>query len=141
MADSSYILYSVITAGLFSQGLKILFIIFRHKQAFHIKDFFITGSMPSTHSSLVSALALSIFLSEGISTAFAASLVLALIVIRDAMGVRRSVGEEGKIINKIIKAARIKLPEMHYALGHTFTEVFVGIIIGIASSIAVYYLI
>ena len=104
----------------------------------HVKDIVVTGGMPSTHSALVWAMAVSIFLSEGISTAFVLSVVLLVIVLRDAMGVRRTAGEEGHIIHQIIKKTNLKIKEYHYAMGHTPKQVVVGSVIGIAVSFIVY---
>ncbi|MFC1769337.1 divergent PAP2 family protein [Nanoarchaeota archaeon] len=127
----------IISAGL-TQLIKISILVFKHKQQFYWKDFFVTGGMPSAHSSVVTSLSLIIFLTEGLSSSFFISIVLMLIVIRDAMGVRRSVGEEGKILNDIIKKSKLKVPKVHYSLGHTPKEVFVGVVIGILTSVIIY---
>ena len=132
------VLVSVVVAGVLCQLLKILIFIFVHKQRLHVKDIVVTGGMPSTHSALVWAMAVSIFLSEGISTAFVLSVVLLVIVLRDAMGVRRTAGEEGHIIHQIIKKTNLKIKEYHYAMGHTPKQVVVGSVIGIAVSFIVY---
>ena len=95
--------------------------------------------MPSSHSAFVIALAMIIYLEEGTTAAFAISLVFAMIVIRDAFGVRRSVGNEGKAIEKLFKMHHVD-SKFHYALGHTPKQVFVGSLIGFVVSIAVHYL-
>ncbi len=136
--DISKVIIPTLLAGIVAQALKIAIFMIKHKRKFHIKDLIVTGSMPSSHSALVSALTLSIALHEGYNTTFAIALILTLIVLRDAMGVRREAGEEGKMLNKIIKAARLKLPEEHYALGHTPLEVSVGIVIGVLTAVLVY---
>jgi len=63
---------------------------------------------------------------------------LAVIVIRDALGVRRTAGEEGKLLNRVIKATKLKLPPVHYSLGHLPKEVACGVAIGLASAIVLY---
>jgi len=79
----------------------------------------------------VTALCLSILWTEGWrNPIFVLSAVLAVVVIRDALGVRRTAGEEGKTINSIIRLAHVRTPLVHYSLGHTPTEVAVGIAIG-----------
>ena len=93
--------------------------------------------MPSSHSAFVVSLTTIIYLVEGITTAFAVSLVLAFIVIRDAFGVRRTVGEEGYIINEIIKKIKIK-KKTHFAMGHTPLQVLVGSVIGFVMALLVY---
>lgn len=138
------VLWSVVVAGVFAQLLKILIFKFKHKQKFHINDLIVTGSMPSAHSALVTSLAISVYLTEGLTKGLNPVVILAavfaVVVIRDAFGVRRTAGEEGKIIDKIIKASKLKVKTFHYSLGHTPKEVTAGIIIGIISSILVYFL-
>jgi acid phosphatase family membrane protein YuiD len=136
----SKVIIPIILAGMISQGLKIILFTIKHKKKFHLKDLIVTGGMPSTHSALVVSLSVAIGLYEGCSTAFVISVVLALVVLRDAFGVRREAGEEGRMLNKVIKAAKLKLPKEHYALGHTPLEVFVGTIIGVLTAVLSYIL-
>ena len=134
------IFLSILMAGAVSQILKIIIITVKHKQKFSFKDFIVTGGMPSTHSALVSSLAAIIFLEQGLSALFFVVLTFSLIVLRDSMGVRRSVGEEGKAIEKIAKYGRIKIDRFRYALGHTPVEVAAGLFIGFISAIFSYYI-
>jgi len=135
------IFLSILLAGVVSQLTKILIFKLKYKQKFHYKDLIVTGGMPSAHSALVGSLTTIIWLNEGFSTLFFAVLTFSLIVLRDAIGVRRSVGEEGKVIEKIIKYEKIKISKFHYALGHTPKQVAVGLIIGIASALVSYSLV
>jgi|TARA_Y100000310_G_scaffold187486_2_gene187525 hypothetical protein len=135
------IFLSILLAGVASQLTKILIFKLKYKQKFHYKDLIVTGGMPSAHSALVGSLTTIIWLNEGFSTLFFAVLTFSLIVLRDAIGVRRSVGEEGKVIEKIIKYEKIKISKFHYALGHTPKQVAVGLIIGIASALVSYSLV
>src|SRR3990167_3330475 len=108
---------AVLAGGFGAQLLKLVIYWFNHKSlSWH--DLVVTGGMPSSHSAFVISLATIIYLVEGNTTAFAISLVLAFIVIRDAFGVRRSVGEEGLIITKIVKKMRMKMTT-HFSMGHT----------------------
>jgi len=95
-----------------------------------------TGGMPSSHAALACALCVSIAFAEGAtSNIFFLSLWFALVVLRDAMGVRRSAGLSTKALNSIGKAAAEKLGvEFHPAkevLGHTPLEVVVGGLLGV----------
>tara|TARA_Y100000031_G_scaffold110141_1_gene121239 strand:- start:2058 stop:2501 length:444 start_codon:yes stop_codon:yes gene_type:complete len=135
------IFLSILLAGVVSQLTKILIFKLKYKQKFHYKDLIVTGGMPSAHSALVGSLTTIIWLNEGFSTLFFAVLTFSLIVLRDAIGVRRSVGEEGKVIEKIIKYEKIKISKFHYSLGHTPKQVAVGLIIGIASALVSYSLV
>lgn len=95
-----------------------------------------SGGMPSSHSTIVTCLALCTGLFEGFDTpVFALCCVLALVVMYDASGIRRAAGQQAKIINLIIDEwnesdpveKQIKLKEL---LGHTPIEVFAGAVFG-----------
>lgn len=129
---------AVLVGGFGAQLLKLLIFFFRHKSlSWH--DLVVTGGMPSSHSAFVVSLATIIFLEEGTSTAFVISLVLAFIVLRDAFGVRRTVGMEGKQIEKLLKLHKLK-SKFHYSMGHTPLQVAVGAVIGLISSLAIFFL-
>lgn len=132
------ILLAVLLAGFGAQVLKLIVLWFKHK-TLSFRDMIVTGGMPSSHSAFVVSLATSVYLAEGASTAFAVSLVLAVLVIRDAFGVRRTVGEEGLIINQILKKVHLKT-KTHFSLGHTPLQVLAGSLLGLAVSLLVYYL-
>ncbi|MDP3698837.1 MAG: divergent PAP2 family protein [Nanoarchaeota archaeon] len=132
------IAFAVLVAGFGAQLLKLIIFFFRHKSlSWH--DLVVTGGMPSSHSAFVVSLATIIYLEEGLSTAFVISLVLALIVLRDAFGVRRTVGMEGKQIEKLLKLHKLK-SKFHYSLGHTPLQVAVGAALGLISSGMVFFL-
>jgi len=126
------ILLTVIIAVTITQTIKILLSIKEKK--FTWRSLIETGSMPSSHAALVVSLATIIFLTEGLSTTFVIASVLAVIVIRDAIGVRRTAGEEAIALKKILRKTKIRAT-IHPARGHTPLEVFVGSIIGIAIAI------
>jgi len=132
------VLLAVILAGFGTQLIKLIIYFFKNK-SLKFKDIFVTGGMPSSHSAFVVSLATIIYLVEGASTAFAISLILAMIVLRDAYGVRRAVGEEGVIINKILKKVKMKT-DTHFAMGHTPMQVIVGSLVGFAVSLLVFFL-
>ena len=126
------VFYSIIIGFILSQGLKM--ILFLRHGNLHFKDLFVTGGMPSSHSAVVTALAVSVYMTQGLSPLFLTTLVLATIVIRDALGVRRTAGEEGKLLNRVIKATKLKLPPVHYSLGHLPIEVAAGVALGFVSA-------
>jgi len=128
---------AVLMGGFGAQLLKLIIFFFRHKSlSWH--DLVVTGGMPSSHSAFVVSLATIIYLEEGLSTAFVISLVLALIVLRDAFGVRRTVGMEGKQIEKLLKLHKLK-SKFHYSMGHTPLEVTIGALLGVLSAVLVFY--
>ncbi len=130
------IFLAVVIAGLGVQIIKIL-IYFAENKKLSWKDLLVTGGMPSSHSALMTSLVTIIFLIEGTTTSLVISLVLAAIVIRDAFGVRRSVGEEGLLLNKIAKNLKLH-KKLHYAMGHTPAQVLVGSVLGVVIAYLVY---
>lgn len=107
--------------------------------------FWRTGGMPSSHSALVTSLAVSLGFRNGFtSDVFLLAAAFAMVVIRDAIGVRRSSGLQAKTLNEIgdkLKTKGLldeyrKLKEVN---GHKPSEVimgcFLGIFIGIAFSV------
>ncbi len=124
----SRIILAVLLAGFGAQLVKIILLWFKHKRlSWH--DLIVTGGMPSSHSAFVVSLAAAVYFQEGTSTAFAISLVFAFVVIRDAFGVRRSVGNEGKAIEKLFKMHKVD-SKFHYSMGHTPAQVFFGSLVG-----------
>ncbi|MCL2608636.1 MAG: divergent PAP2 family protein [Treponema sp.] len=104
-----------------------------------------TGGMPSSHSAVVCSLSASIAFSEGLtSNIFVFSLWFALVVLRDAVGVRRSAGLLARALNGLGRAASEKLGiDFHLVKevqGHTPLEVVVGALLGIFISAALFLL-
>jgi uncharacterized protein len=104
-----------------------------------------SGGMPSSHSAFVSALTLSVYLLEGITTEFIIALCLSIIVIADALGVRRQVGHQATLLNLLLKEIKpllrkkLKLPiVLKELVGHSGAQVIVGCLLGIVVSLAVY---
>jgi uncharacterized protein len=129
------ILLALILAFLGSQGFKVVYNISKRK-SFSWHDIFETGGMPSGHSALVMALTTSIYLLEGLSSAFLISAILSFIVIRDATGVRYSAGLQGQLLTKLLKKHKLfKKQAPHFALGHTPMQAFVGSVVGFLSAI------
>jgi hypothetical protein len=131
------VFWSIVLAGAIAQGLKMALIYAKH--GLHPADVVVTGGMPSAHTALVCALVLIEYLTSGFSNLFFVTVVLAVIVIRDALGVRRTAGEEGQIIAKLVKKAKLHITDFHYSLGHTPSQVIVGAIIGFLSAGIAYY--
>ena len=140
---ASPVFWAIIVAVIAAQGVKIVLLVFKQRQKFIWEDLFVTGSMPSAHAAIVVSLIVILLLTEGFSPLFFVSFLFAAIVIRDAVGVRRTVGEESKVLTNVITVLKTKFHiaisrKMHQSLGHQPIEVFVGTLIGIASAIVVY---
>jgi hypothetical protein len=106
------------------------------------------GGMPSGHSATVSAMACAAGLIYGLeSFEFAITCMVAIIVMHDAMGVRRETGKQGKVLNEMIEFFRTegiieafsksdKIYEfweetLKEFVGHTPLQVIVGSVLGI----------
>ncbi len=96
------------------------------------------GGMPSSHSSLVTALAHGIGLSVGYdSVMFALAVVVAMVVIYDATGIRRQSGLQAEAINVLVHDLLKGHPLRHEkqlreVLGHSPLEAMVGLCLGLA---------
>ena len=103
---------------------------------FNFKRIMGAGGMPSSHSAVVTGLATVVGKYQGIETPiFAVSLILALVVMYDACGIRRAAGKQAVLLNKIIETpglTGVQVSErLVEVLGHTPIQVFVGALIGI----------
>lgn len=103
-----------------------------------------SGGMPSSHSATVTSLATATCYIYGANSfEFAIALIFSIVVMYDAMGVRRETGIQAKVLNEILDAfadmgsdmsPQDKLKEF---VGHTPLQVLAGAILGIL--IAVIY--
>ena len=95
-----------------------------------------TGGMPSSHSALICALAAGLGAKYGFdSPHFAMAVVISMIVVYDAQGVRRQAGEHARAINQIIaellSGKEISEKQFQEVLGHSRLEVAAGVLFGI----------
>lgn len=132
------VLLAALTAWFIAQVLKVLieFIILKR---WNWALLFQAGGMPSSHSAMVSAMALSIGLYMGFDLpVFAVASILAMIVIYDATGIRREAGRQAILINSIIEEiAKGKLAQhkrLKEVLGHTPGEAILGTLLGLGIS-------
>jgi uncharacterized protein len=134
MMLSAYLL----TAGLawaVAQAIKYLLGVVSGGQWYDTSKILNSGNMPSVHTATTVALTVTIGLQDGTGSAlFALSLLLTAIVAYDAMGVRRSSGEQGIALIAML-GKKVKQP--YLALGHQPLEVAVGAIVGLAVSLFV----
>ena len=107
-----------------------------------------SGGMPSSHSATVCALTVATYYEFGAANfEFAISLLVAIIVMHDAMGVRRETGIQAKLLNEILRtfedmgrseiSAHDKLKEF---VGHTPLQVLIGALLGILVAVLIYNL-
>jgi len=101
---------------------------------------FASGGMPSSHSATVMALVTVIGLRDHINSGlFGLGVLFALIVMYDAVKVRRSSGEQGAAIQALIKesGSKVKLPRA--AKGHTPLEAVIGASLGVLIGAVVFF--
>jgi acid phosphatase family membrane protein YuiD len=105
--------------------------------------FFTTGGMPSSHSCLVTSTAMAVGLHYGFDTPlFAVALTLALVVVYDAMGVRRQAGKQAQKINvlveELLKGHPINEKHLLEAIGHTPLEALGGVLLGLTVAVSLW---
>lgn len=102
------------------------------------------GGMPSAHSALFSSLVtISYILYSWQSFEFAMSVIMYLVVVRDAVGIRWHLGNHGKILKQLIHEHTkdnepIRHEKIVTRLGHTPAEAFVGTMCGIGIAVILY---
>ena len=133
----NYMLISAALGWIGAQIIKIFTGMFKERKFSLSYLLFSTGGMPSSHSAVVCALTTASIMQNGWGSGFTAiCIILSLVVMMDASGVRYETGKQAKILNKITKEifsgdpelANIGLKEL---VGHTRFQVFVGAVFGI----------
>lgn len=149
MLSRMYPFWSFIIAVVVAQLLKPVFVYFRTKH-FQPELIFSSGGFPSSHTAGVMALSLAVGLEDHFdSTIFAVSLAFSIIVSYDAANVRYYAGKNISLTKRIIEDLNaenllntnepIYLEKIKEVLGHKWSEVISGGIIGLIISYAIYY--
>ena len=136
----NFCLMSIAVSWILAQIIKIFTGYFENDNKFNLIKFLCgTGGMPSSHSATVMSLVVSSAIEYGFgSFCFAASVLLAIIVMNDAMGVRYETGKQAKVINQLVKEifSGKKTADVNKNLkelvGHTPLQVLVGALLGAA---------
>ncbi len=100
-----------------------------------------TGGMPSSHSALVTSVAVSAGFQEGFNSSLFISLsCYGLLVIRDSVGVRRSAGLQAIMLNRLGRELErrngIPFRPVKEINGHTASEAIIGSLIGFFIAVA-----
>ena len=138
---SNRILIAGALGWLTAQVLKtIIFAITNH--GINWSRLFGDGGMPSGHSATVTAIAVSCGMELGFdSPIFAVACFMAIIVMHDAMGVRRETGKQSQVLNHLVEVVYAKnlTPEekLKEFVGHTPLQVFFGFILGLCIAIII----
>ena len=97
------------------------------------------GGMPSGHTALVVSLTTALFLEVGISPVFMTGLVLAILVMYDAVKVRIEIERQAQVINRLLEEKGVS-ERLEENVGHTPAEVMVSLVMGIVIPILIYHL-
>ena len=130
-------LLTAVAAWFVAQLLKTIIYCIVNKK-FDINRLVGDGGMPSGHSATVTALAIRSAMDFGTaSSGFAIAAILAIVVMHDAMGVRRESGKHAKALNEIIAIMSTQTDSISQDkalkefLGHTPLQVVAGALLGV----------
>ncbi|MFC0212186.1 divergent PAP2 family protein [Paenibacillus chartarius] len=125
---------------------------FAEKRSLNWSELSGTGGMPSSHSAGAAALATYVAMKKGVcSIDFAISALFGLIVMYDAMGIRRSAGEMAVELNEMdaeLERLNGRHPGLYHErrkealkekLGHEPEEVAAGALLGAATGLVSYW--
>lgn len=133
-------LIAIIAAWFCAQGIKYLGMSIKDRSWRQLRRLYVSGNMPSAHSTSVVALAVLIALKDGIDTIqFAIVILFGLIVMYDAVMVRRSSGEQGTAVRQLIEELKSGVVKPRAAQGHTPLEVLAGALLGTIIGIVVFF--
>ncbi|CAI0469645.1 unnamed protein product [Linum tenue] len=121
-----------------AQSIKVCLNFFVERR-WDFRILFASGGMPSSHSALCTALTTSVAFCHGVADSlFPVCLGFSLIVMYDAIGVRRHAGMQAEVLNMIVEdmfqghpISERKLKEL---LGHTPSQVVAGALLGILAA-------
>lgn len=127
------LLLIVFGAWTIAQGIKVIVSAGSEKKI-KLRRFIEPGGMPSSHAAVVVALLTGVGVKEGMgSTIFIVTLVLALVTIYEAIGVRRETGRQAELLNELSRHLSPRSPvkyKLTERLGHNPIEVLMGGILG-----------
>jgi len=131
----NHVLLSALAAWGLAQGLKIPLDYF-HSQRWNWALLLSVGGMPSSHAALVVAATHAIGLYEGFGTPlFGLGVVICMVVIYDATGIRRQAGIHAQTINvlvdQLLKGHPVSEYQLREVLGHTPLEALGGFVLGL----------
>lgn len=149
----NYVLTAAVISWCTAQIIKTILNFIQTKK-FNAERLFGAGGMPSSHSALVCSATIAMCRECGVgSPEFAIMFIVAMIVMYDAMGVRRSAGLHAREINRINRIFAVKgiktsdesdkpdsekkKKELKEYLGHTPFEVLGGALLGILISMLI----
>ena len=134
------VLWTPVAAWLLSQTLKMIVASISARK-FQFTRLFGDGGMPSSHSAFVTSMATMVGWCCGVGSApFAIAIILAFIVMHDAMGVRRETGKQAVTIRQLADAVnaqflekdeQIRAEKLKVLVGHSPIQIVMGMLFGI----------
>lgn len=140
--SSLYPLVTALLSNILAQVLKTVVYYYRTGK-WDLHWVIASGGFPSSHSSTVTSLSLSIGIQEGFDSAiFAVTTIFSFIVMYDACHVRYYSGKNIELTQQLVKDLR-EMTGLHFddpiyqeklknVLGHKFVEVIGGFVVGLA---------
>jgi uncharacterized protein len=134
------ILIAPLAAAIIGQLTK--FLIKANGLKFNRQSFSSYAGMPSSHAAMAGSLMASVGLIQGFnSPLFFVCIIFSFFIIRDALGLRNYVGQNGQTLNSLIKNLSDnkiinleKQPRLIEKVGHTPTQIIAGLILGVLVS-------
>ena len=130
---NNQILVNSLLAWAAAQIIKTILYAAVHRQI-DLHRLFGDGGMPSGHSATVTAMATTAALEYGLdSPIFAITAIFGIVVMHDAMGVRREAGKHAEVLNNLMASLSKDAPPeevLKEFLGHTPLQVCFGALLG-----------
>ncbi|HQB51024.1 MAG TPA: divergent PAP2 family protein [bacterium] len=119
-----------------------------NKQKLTWSALWVYSGMPSGHSAITVALTTIIGLEKGWDyPGFSIALVFTLLILRDAAGLRRQLGNHGLMLNELVADLKDDnyldnhYPHLLERIGHTPLQIMVGSLIGFLVAVVVYFIV
>lgn len=129
------ILTAITISWFLSQLIKSVYALLKPGRLSFIGTLLRQGGLVSSHSAVVSSLGISCGLICGFDSAeFAICFVVAVITLLDAGGVRYTTGKMSRFLNSAISNEEVNGEKFNENLGHTVSQILLGVLLGIAVS-------
>lgn len=133
-----------LAVGFLTQAFKFFYKLAQGKK-FSLDLLLSYGGIPSTHTAFSLSVLILVGIAEGVfSAVFAVAMVFTILIIRDALGIRRYLDKHSKSINKLVaelpNGRQDGFPSPPEEIGHTRLEVVAGAIVGTILSLILYWI-
>ena len=137
MIISKYLIAGLL-AWIIAQTTKYVLVTIKNKKLDNVNRLYLSGGMPSAHSATTVSILTVVAIIDGIeSPIFAIAAILTSIVVYDAIMVRRSSGEQGIALLRLIKEQKSHVKPPFVALGHNWMEALVGSLLGLTIGVII----